>query len=430
MNKKIKLNLGCGFIYKHGYVNIDKFDNSVADIICDIDNLPFKSNSVDVIEASQLIEHFDYVHCKYILSEWFRVLRPNGTLILETPDLENSFRKFVSSNIETQKTTLQWIYGIDSPGMQHKTGFTYNLLKNLLEEIGFEKILREEAKTHTYEPGMRVVCRKPKDHLDRSFFACFRKRLKMELKTDDSYILIPLESWLKKVSDSYEEFKKNKENCINKIISKTVICTPLIPLAFLEECVNFGFVKKSEIRSRINLLNYLAKVGFHKKIFSLWIKSRKNFGKVEEEFKNFITRLEFLMLDSLSGQIEYEERLKYILDLAPSDIKIFDFYLVSLEAKRLFNIGVKYFHKKKFHKALEFFFESSRINPDNPLVYWNMARVGCILKFEKHKIAKWYEKALSIIKNGEHRKKLERELNYVISGKNNLVPKEPISEEC
>jgi predicted SAM-dependent methyltransferase len=98
MNKKLKLNLGCGIIYKAGYINIDKFDNSVADMVRDVDDLPFNSNSVDVIESNHLLEHFDYIHTIYALSEWFRVLKPDGVLILETPDLEKSFKKFISTN--------------------------------------------------------------------------------------------------------------------------------------------------------------------------------------------------------------------------------------------------------------------------------------------------------------------------------------------
>lgn len=91
-DKKVRLNLGSGSIYKPGYVNIDKFD-SVADKVVDVCDLPYESNTVESIEASQLVEHFDYIHYKYILSEWFRVLKPSGTLILETPDLEKTFKK-------------------------------------------------------------------------------------------------------------------------------------------------------------------------------------------------------------------------------------------------------------------------------------------------------------------------------------------------
>jgi len=421
MNEK-KLHLGCGYVYKPGYINIDKFDSSVADKIVDIANLPFKSNSIDLIEASQLIEHFDYVHCKYILSEWFRVLKPKGTLILETPDLEKSFKKFISSNLETQKTTLQWIYGIDSSGMQHKTGFTFNLLKDLLGEIGFDRISRENPIIHKYEPSMRMICKKPKNYLEKQLFACFRKKLKSRLDIDDSYVLIPLEKCLKKIFDSYQKFDKNY---INEIISKTVICHPFVPLTFLEECVNFGLVKKSEIRDEMDLLNYLAKIEFHKKVFSLWIKNKKEF-EVEEQFKNFVSRLEMLILDILHNQLEYKERLDYIIKLKPTKIDIFDFYLVLIEAKKLFNIAVKYFHQRKFSKALDLFMRSSRINPDNPLAYWNMARLGCILRLEKNQIIENYEKALKIMKN---KKEISNELKHVRNGNSNLVQKEPVSED-
>ena len=429
MNKKIKLNLGCGHVYKPGYINIDKFDNSVADKICDVVNLSLRSNSIGLIEASQLIEHFDYIHCKYILSEWFRILRPEGILILETPDLEKSFKKFVSTDLKTQKTTLQWIYGIDSVGMQHKTGFTFNLLKDLLEEIGFTEILREESKTHKYEPGIRIVCQKPKRYLEKQLFACFRKSIMSELKIRDSYILIPLESWLKKIFDSYEREEKNKEACINEIISKTVITNPQISLTFLNECIKCGLLKKSKIKDRVSLLNFLTQIEFHKKVFSLWIKTKKRVGKVEREFKNLINRLEFLILDILNNQVGYKERLGYIIHIEPTDIEIFDFYLVSQKAKKLFNMAVKQFYKKKFPEALDLFLKSSKINPDNPLVYWDIARLGCILKFEKHKIRENYEKALKLIKNKKNRKKIETELKYARSNKIDSIQKEPISED-
>lgn len=428
MDEKIKLNLGCGFVYKPGYINIDRFDNSVADKICDIADLPFESNSVDLIEAYQLIEHFDYVHCKYTLSEWFRVLKSKGILIIETPDLEKSFEKFVSANLETKKTTLQWIYGIDSLGIQHKTGFTFSLLRDLLKEIGFEGISREEPKTHRYEPGVRVICRKTENNSEKQLFACFRKRLKNKLKIDDSFILIPLEGWLRIVSNSFKELK-NKDNCINEIVSKTVICNPYISLAFLEECINFNVIEKSEIKDKIDLLNYLAEREFHKKVFSLWIKSKKNAGGVEKEFKNFISRLESLILDLLGNQEKYKERLMYIVNLDSSDIEILDFHLVAWEAKKLFNMGVKQFYKKNFSGALNLFLRSSKINPNSPLVYWNMARLGCILKLEKHKIIENYEKALSFIKNKEDREEIAIELKYTRNGGIDLIQKEPISRD-
>jgi len=428
MINKIKLNLGCGQVYKPGYINIDKFDNSIADKVCDVSDLPFKTNSIDLIEASQLIEHFDYIHCKYILSEWFRILKPGGKLILETPDLKKTFKKFISSDLEVQRTTLQWIYGIDSLGMQHKTGFTFELLRALLQEIGFEKILREEPKTHRYESGLRVVCQKPRECQEKQLFACFRKKILNELKIENSYILIPLEKWIKEVFDLYQEFKENKI-VINKIISKSALCNPKIPFIFLNECVKCGSLKRTEIKDKMDLLSFLIKNDFHKKIFTLWIKRKKDIERPKIKFK-FLSELETLILDILQNKLDYKERLSYITSLEPTDLLIFDFDLVFLEAKKLFNLGVKQFHKGDFTKAMNIFLQSAKINPGNPLVYWNIARLNCILKSENHIIIDNYEKALKLIKNKGSRAKIEIELQQAKNGKKDLIPKKPISEDC
>jgi len=429
MSREIKLNLGCGSAYKPGYVNMDRYDSSVADTICDVGRLPVKPNSVDLIEASQVVEHFDYVHCKYLLSEWFTVLSPKGTLILETPDLEKTSKKLISSDFKTQQTTLQWAYGIDSPGMQHKTGFTFTLLRSLLKEIGFEKVSREKPITHKYEHGIRTVCRKPESSLEKQLFACFRKRLRGKLKADDSYALIPLESWLSKIFGTYAELKENKETCINQIISKTVMCHPYVPLAFLEECTAFGVIQESEMRARIDLLNWLAEMQFHKKVFSLWMKSKKSVNRQEEESTNFVSRLESLMLDILSGCAEYKGSLEYIANLKPTNIEIFDFHLVSLEARKSFNQGVRYFHRGESPEALDCLLKSSRMNPGYPLSYWNMARLGCILEMEEYEIIGNYEKALKLAKSGKGKRSLKTELEYVREGRSLLIPKEPVPED-
>jgi len=429
MNREIRLNLGCGSVYKPGCINIDRHDSSVADKICDIDNLPFKSNSIALIEASQLIEHFDYVHCKYVLSEWFRVLDPGGTLVVETPDLEKSSKKLVSSDLETQKTTLQWVYGIDSPGLQHKTGFTFNLLKDLLEDIGFEKISRENPQTHRYEHGIRTTCRKPESYLEEQLFACFRKRLQSKLETDDSYVLIPLESWLKKIPPC-TELKGTKERWADEIISKTVICHPYIPLAFLEECMAFGVVADLQVTDRISLLSWLAEMEFHKRVFSLWMKSKKSLSEVGQESKNFIARLELSMSDILSSGAEYQESLGYILNLEPTDIEIFDFNLVSLEARKFLNMGIRCFDKGEFSRAVDFLLTSSKMNPGDPLVHWNMARLGCTLGHEEYQTIGHYEKALKLSRGDKDKKSIETELKHMKESKSNLVPKEPVSEDC
>ena len=89
----IKLNLGCGIYYKPGYINIDKFESEIADEIADICHLQYEDNSVDEIEASHIIEHFDVITLPFLIAEWFRVLKPIGKLIIEAPDFNKGYFK-------------------------------------------------------------------------------------------------------------------------------------------------------------------------------------------------------------------------------------------------------------------------------------------------------------------------------------------------
>ena len=123
----LKLNLGCGMYYKPNYVNIDKYDESVADKTLDITKLPYENESVDEIEASHIIEHFDIIKLPYLLAEWLRVLKPGGVIYIETPDLSKSTKKLRLSSYNTKKNILRFLFGIDIPGNIHKLGFTYSL---------------------------------------------------------------------------------------------------------------------------------------------------------------------------------------------------------------------------------------------------------------------------------------------------------------
>ena len=128
----MKLNLGCGGEYKEGYINIDAFNSTVADELMSATALKFADNSIEIIEARQLIEHLGFIESIYALAECFRVLEPNGILIIETPDIMNSFKKYVEGDDEMRKNILPWIYGLETPGMQHKFCFPDVLLEKFL----------------------------------------------------------------------------------------------------------------------------------------------------------------------------------------------------------------------------------------------------------------------------------------------------------
>lgn len=73
----MKLHLGCGKRYLPGFVHVDQVKHDHVDHVCDVRQLPFEDESVDLIYASHVIEYFDQHEVVGVLKEWRRVLKPN-----------------------------------------------------------------------------------------------------------------------------------------------------------------------------------------------------------------------------------------------------------------------------------------------------------------------------------------------------------------
>lgn len=81
----MKLNLGCGPKMLPGYVNVDLYA-AAPDVRADVRALPFADGEADEAILYHCIEHVDRTEGLIALSEIHRVLRPGGTLAVETPD--------------------------------------------------------------------------------------------------------------------------------------------------------------------------------------------------------------------------------------------------------------------------------------------------------------------------------------------------------
>jgi predicted SAM-dependent methyltransferase len=147
---QLKLHLACGYDYNEEYINIDLYspEDAKCDARFDVKKLPYPDNSVDEIKAFHIIEHFDFLEIKNILDEWYRVLKPNGRLYLETPDLLETCRSFVEGSptcdIEQWRIRLYghmfaqpWV-----PGQTHKFLFTETQLRTNLSWSGFKFVRR------------------------------------------------------------------------------------------------------------------------------------------------------------------------------------------------------------------------------------------------------------------------------------------------
>ncbi|MCP4373837.1 MAG: class I SAM-dependent methyltransferase [Deltaproteobacteria bacterium] len=80
-----KLNLGCGQFKKDGYINLDISPFSKADILHNLEKLPypFDNNTFDVIEANHILEHLSDPF--RVMAELYRILKPGGNIYIRVP---------------------------------------------------------------------------------------------------------------------------------------------------------------------------------------------------------------------------------------------------------------------------------------------------------------------------------------------------------
>ncbi|MCM2266139.1 MAG: hypothetical protein NDI60_00035 [Elusimicrobiales bacterium] len=173
---KYKLNLGCGYNRLEGWLNLDASPESAADRLMPAHDLAFPDGSAAVARAAQLIEHLGFFKAKFFLSECWRVLETNGRLELETPDIEKTFRIFLAGGHAVKEAALGWVYGSETPGMNHLYCFPAALLEELLAEAGFSAIKTEEFLFQPARPALRLEAVK-KECEQAALNAALRRRL-------------------------------------------------------------------------------------------------------------------------------------------------------------------------------------------------------------------------------------------------------------
>ncbi len=138
----VKLHLGCGEKHIKGYVNIDIRPMDSVDKVDNIKYLRFlKKNSIDVIYACSVLEHFIRCEYKNVLRRWYELLKPEGILRLGVPDFE------AIVNYYSQYNDINSVIGLLYGGQDYDQNFhhmcwDFNSLKKDLEELGFRDIYR------------------------------------------------------------------------------------------------------------------------------------------------------------------------------------------------------------------------------------------------------------------------------------------------
>lgn len=157
----MRLNVGCGFDYREGFINIDGSDalprvDQVIDLRSErlVDH--YQAGTVDHILANDFVEHHFHWEAVELLRDFFFVLRSGGTLEVRVPDFQHIIRN-PRYRLE-EKITLLYGGQDTSQGKGdeisrnlypsffcHKYGYTRKTLTEELRRDGFREISTRRA---------------------------------------------------------------------------------------------------------------------------------------------------------------------------------------------------------------------------------------------------------------------------------------------
>lgn len=161
----MKLNIGCGRRKRKDYINIDINKKFHPNISTDVTKgLPFEDNSIQQILVIHFLEHLFYIQVEPFLNECYRVLKHEGVIEIEVPDIIKAAKDIIERKHDIQ-ACLRRIYGGNAiknfhiPGM-HKWAWTEKTLKELLEKLKFEVTKISGGKYHNLKLDTFIEARK------------------------------------------------------------------------------------------------------------------------------------------------------------------------------------------------------------------------------------------------------------------------------
>lgn len=180
---EVKINLGCGLAVTQGWINVDASLNALIaswprathrllyclsganryyslEQYCDLlekhvfvhhdlsDSIPFKDQTADFIYSSHFLEHLFKNEAKQLLEECYRVLKSGGVARVCVPDLAYAISMYSHGEKEKMLENYFFVEDKESFLARHKYMYDFELVKSLLERIGFTQIVR-----CTYQEG-------------------------------------------------------------------------------------------------------------------------------------------------------------------------------------------------------------------------------------------------------------------------------------
>ena len=170
----MKINFGCGKQTWPGFYCVDAVQHPKATRPVDLihvlefdkekllNPLPLSDGTVDEVHSYHFIEHVFRWEATALVAEWRRLLKHNGLLVLECPNIEQAAKNLLAGmNDQMSMWPLYGDWNHKDPYMMHKHGYTPKTIKALLSDfvdIRFAPPVMHKGRANR---DMRVEARKP-----------------------------------------------------------------------------------------------------------------------------------------------------------------------------------------------------------------------------------------------------------------------------
>ena len=138
-----RLNLGCGFDHRDGYLNVDFEPAHKPDLLADVRELDgLEAGTYIEILAQDVLEHLTRDSAEPALRRWNQLLDIGGTLTIRTTDVIGLCGMLAHHrDPKHQFELLQNLFGTQAyEGDYHLNGFTESSLRAILHATGFEVV--------------------------------------------------------------------------------------------------------------------------------------------------------------------------------------------------------------------------------------------------------------------------------------------------
>ncbi|TWU43928.1 hypothetical protein Q31b_14600 [Novipirellula aureliae] len=171
----IRLHLGCGGVRLEGFLNVDLHphdpeiqdssrDGCDADVFADMTKLGLDDCTVDEIQTYHTIDHFTRWAGLDMFTDWHRMLRNGGRLVIEVADFTRCVLWLFHPLARRRQVAKNQFYGNQWDRIEfetHRYVWSAREIKRELRSIGFSKV-RITHRTETHYPGrdMRIEATK------------------------------------------------------------------------------------------------------------------------------------------------------------------------------------------------------------------------------------------------------------------------------